>query len=75
MDTWTIERVKAELPDVRVAMPDGKIVDAMIGGRLEKYPTVSPHGNWPSPGPNYPGSIVSWSTIVHCLNADIPIRF
>ncbi len=74
--TWTIERVKAELPDVRVSMPDGQVVDAMISGRLEEYPMVSPHGGWPrSAAMIDAGAVVSWSTIVHCLNANKPIRF
>ena len=71
---WTIERVKAELPDVRVSMPDGKVVDAMISGRLEKYPRVSPCGQWLN-APGYAGSIVSWGTIVHSLNTDQAIKF
>ena len=73
--TWTIERAKAELPDARMAMPDGEIIDVRITGRNERYPQISPFGNWPNSARYTGGATVSWRTLVHCLNTGQPIRF
>ncbi len=79
--TWTIARVKEELPDVQMAMPDGEVIDVMITGRRERYPQISPLATWnrPSEWPNSArytgGCTVSWPTLVHCLNTNQPVRY
>ena len=78
---WTIQGVKDELPDLQMQMPGGEIIDVMVTGRRERYPQISPlptlkRGNtWPDSIRHTAGCIVSWSTLVHCLNAGIPVRY
>lgn len=61
---WTIERVKAEMPEVK-ALYNGEIFLARIAGRQLDFPSLV---IWKD------GSAMSaefaWETIVHCLNTD-----
>lgn len=61
---WTVEKVKAELPDVKVIDPSGLVSTAKVTGRLMPQATVSivcddgTHINFQ----------FAWTTIVNCLN-------
>ena len=71
--TWTVQRVKDELPDVEVQSKDyqGKPITTKcrVHGRMNKFATVRPF---------YLGSAkfweYSWQTICDCLNSDRPLR-
>ena len=62
---WTIDRVKAELPNVEVRTNDGRIVSAMLRGRTLPFAVVHTA---------YDESFeVAWETVAHCLNSHKPI--
>ena len=63
---WTIDKVKAELPPVRVRIKPRQIVWCRISGRLNQYASVS-YELWPV-------WYFAWSTIVHALNNDKPLN-
>lgn len=64
---WTVESVKAELPNVKVRLMNGEIVTGYVRGRKLKFAQV-----W-TKGDDHDGWIFSWETIVHYLNEDRPL--
>ena len=62
LGTWTIERVKAELPDVAVSIANQPRVMCQIGGRKEKFATV-----WVN---QYSKFEFAWQSIADALNFD-----
>lgn len=66
---WTVEKVKEELPPVKVLV-NGKVYAGEIRGRKLDFPTVffnvngmEVRGKW------------AWSTICNCLNNNKPLRY
>ena len=70
---WTIEKVKNELPDIKINH-HGKIIKGQIKGRKLKFPIVYylRHNNLPF----HDGHeiMVSWETVVDVLNHDRAIQ-
>lgn len=67
MTTWTAEKVKRELPEVQVRLPNGKIVDAVVRGRNNRFATVGTidlNHSWE----------FAWKTIAWALNGGTPLR-
>ena len=66
--TWTIERVKAELPSIPM-LYEGKTVVCLLGGRLNAFASVFV--------PGVPGvrADYSWQTVTDALNAGRPLRW
>ena len=66
--TWTIERVKAELPSIPM-LYKGKTVVGQLRGRLNAFAGVSV--------PGLPGvrADYSWQTVTDALNAGRPLRW
>ena len=67
MAQWTIEKVKSELPDVKVKI-DGKIYTGEVRGRLNDFATVTVF--FLSPGTMF---TYSWETITRALNNNKPL--
>jgi len=63
---WTIEKVKDELPDIKVTTPVGKVTIGHVRGRKMQFAGV-----WTDEGFHCEAA---WSTIVHCLNNDCALR-
>lgn len=62
---WTVERVRSELPDVRV-VHNGRESFAVVRGRLLAFARLSTD--------EVPGSVeCSWETLVLALNSNRPI--
>jgi hypothetical protein len=57
---WTPARVKDELPEVRVQMPNGELCMMRVSGRLMQFAQVSDDRGRSIP--------FAWPTIAHCLN-------
>ena len=59
---WTIDSVRAELPDVPVQVSKTTVVMARVSGRKDTYATVRP----------YAATVLSyefsWAAITHALN-------
>lgn len=65
LNLWTIEKVKKELPPIKVRIKPRQIVWCRISGRLNPYATVS-YELWP------PWHF-TWCSIVHALNNNKPL--
>lgn len=63
---WTVERVKEELPKVKVRV-NGIVVEANVSGRKLAFTKV-----WTKE--NHEGWEYSWAAIVRSLNDDRPLR-
>lgn len=63
---WTVERVKAELPEVKVRLPT-EIATGIVTGHLQPYARIAMPGVW--------SFWVAWQTIADCLNADKPVHY
>jgi len=62
---WTIDKVKAELPDVPVSLPDGTIVTCPVRGRNLKFPVLHLPGG---------GTVeVAWDTLARVLNKNLHV--
>jgi hypothetical protein len=61
---WTVERVKEELPHVRVIFPDGTITTGRVTGRLGEFAAVKVeiHGAWVGVGG------WAWESVATVLN-------
>ena len=66
---WTEERVKKELPNIRVKLWDGHEADAQLSGRKLKFAavTVMVHGSTLD-------TTASWCTIARVLSLGQPLR-
>ena len=62
--TWTPEKVKDDLPNVKVKFPDGHTMLAMVSGRKLKFAGlhVRLHEQWLTAGR------CSWETLARVLN-------
>lgn len=60
---WTIEKVKKELPEVKVNL-NGRVIKGNIRGRKNRFASVSIGScSWE----------FAWATIVHSLNSNKPL--
>jgi hypothetical protein len=64
---WTPDRVKQELPEVRVKMPNGELCMMRVSGRLLQFAEVSDDRGRSIP--------FAWPTIAHHLNTGSGPRF
>lgn len=77
-EIWTIEKVKAELPNVKVKIND-RILIARVSGRLRSFASVTvAYTDNMNPdeylrGPAWVDFRYSWEAIVHSLNNDTPL--
>ena len=70
MNNWTVEKVKDELPDVRVQVNKTLILDGRIAGRKLDFASVMFVNNGVMATCQF-----SWKTIVDCLNGERPLRY
>mgnify|MGYP001576593406 CR=1 FL=1 len=71
MDDWTVDDVKKELPNVKLKLPDGSIVDGILygNGLFVEVTWLDKTYGWMKP------IEVAWETVVRCLNGNLPIIF
>lgn len=74
MPPWDVEKVKAELPNVKVKIGN-QIHTGRVSGRLNKFATVSVTnlGTLHAKSRVFADFQVAWPTIVHALNNDRPL--
>ena len=69
---WTVERVKAEMPDIEVKMPTGVTVTAKVCGSKKRFATLKAKsaewGVWVTLGE------CRWDVLAHCLNMGRPLE-
>ena len=69
---WTVEKVKADLPSVKVRFFSGGIpivIDAVVRGRKQPFATVTPFEFGSSTSWEF-----AWETIARSLNLDCPLK-
>lgn len=66
-----VEKVREELPDVRVQLPDGKVVMGMVRGRQNPFATVviKHFGN-----KDYIRYEAAWTTLAYCVQNNLPLK-
>ena len=69
-NAWTVERVKEELPEVKVLIGKKTVVDGAVRGRKMPFAGVMFSNNGVFVTAEY-----AWQTIVDCLNDGRPLRY
>lgn len=76
MQFWTAERVKRELPCVKMRVSKSKVVDGRLSGRLNAVATVTIHnGLGIGTNPPWVDFHFAWEAIAYSLNSGKPLTF